>query len=74
MAGENDDDTPEGETEALLEQGEDSDEELAGEDEEEDEEDAAANAEAAQAIELVILPIACTNEGKGAPLAMGVQR
>lgn len=77
MAGENDDDTPEGEAEAFLEQGEDSDEELAGNDEEdeaEDEEDAAANAQAAEAIELVILPIACTNEGKGAPLAMGVQR
>ncbi len=29
---------------------------------------------AAAAIELVSLPIACTNEGKGAPLAMGVQR
>ncbi len=70
MAGENDD-TPEGETEAFLEQGdEDSDEAL----DEEDEEDAEASAEAAQSIELVILPIACTNEGKGAPLAMGVQR
>ncbi|MCB9756340.1 MAG: tetratricopeptide repeat protein [Myxococcales bacterium] len=29
---------------------------------------------AAAAIEFVSLPIACTNEGKGAPLAMGVQR
>jgi tetratricopeptide (TPR) repeat protein len=72
MAGENDDDTPGDATEAFLEQGsEDADEEL---DDEEDEEDAAASAEAAQSIELVILPIACTNEGKGAPLAMGVQR
>lgn len=71
MAGESDDNTPEGEPEAFLEQGdEDSDEIL----DEEDEEDAAASAEAAQSIELVILPIACTNEGKGAPLAMGVQR
>jgi len=30
--------------------------------------------EAAQAIDFVTLPIACTNEGKGAPLAMGIQR
>ena len=30
--------------------------------------------EAAQAIDFVCLPIACTNEGKGAPLAMGIQR
>src|SRR5690606_17819124 len=30
--------------------------------------------EAAQAIELVALPVACTNEGKGAPLGMGIQR
>ncbi|MCB9568421.1 MAG: tetratricopeptide repeat protein [Myxococcales bacterium] len=30
--------------------------------------------EAAKSIDLVVLPIACTNEGKGAPLAMGIQR
>jgi tetratricopeptide (TPR) repeat protein len=30
--------------------------------------------QAAQAIDFVCLPIACTNEGKGAPLAMGIQR
>jgi tetratricopeptide (TPR) repeat protein len=30
--------------------------------------------EAAAQIELVVLPLACVNEGKGAPLAMGVQR
>ena len=30
--------------------------------------------QAAQAIDFVALPIACTNEGKGAPLAMGIQR
>jgi tetratricopeptide (TPR) repeat protein len=30
--------------------------------------------QAAQAIDFVTLPIACTNEGKGAPLAMGIQR
>jgi tetratricopeptide (TPR) repeat protein len=29
---------------------------------------------AASEIELVVLPLACTNEGKGAPLSMGVQR
>jgi tetratricopeptide (TPR) repeat protein len=74
MAGENDDDTPGDETEAFLEQSEDSDEELDDEEGEDDEEDAAESAQAAESIELVILPIACTNEGKGAPLAMGVQR
>ncbi|MEE9385689.1 MAG: tetratricopeptide repeat protein [Nannocystaceae bacterium] len=30
--------------------------------------------EAAKGIEFVVLPLACTNEGKGAPLAMGLQR
>jgi len=30
--------------------------------------------EAANAIEFVCLPVACTQEGKGAPLAMGIQR
>jgi tetratricopeptide (TPR) repeat protein len=30
--------------------------------------------QAAQAIELVVLPVSCTNEGKGAPLGMGIQR
>lgn len=39
-----------------------------------DGDDAEAMQEAASTIELVILPIACTNEGRGAPLAMGVQR
>ncbi len=33
-----------------------------------------AMAKAASQIELVVLPIACVNEGKGAPLAMGIQR
>lgn len=47
-----------------------------GDDEDEDEgtDDEEAVAEAAAAIELVVLPIACTNEGKGAPLCMGIQR
>ena len=40
----------------------------------EGEDDPQAVAEAAADIKLVILPFACTNEGKGAPLAMGVQR
>ncbi len=30
--------------------------------------------EAAKMIDFVVLPIACVNEGKGAPLAMGIQR
>ncbi|MBL9101482.1 MAG: tetratricopeptide repeat protein [Myxococcales bacterium] len=30
--------------------------------------------QAAQTIDFVTLPVACTNEGKGAPLAMGIQR
>jgi tetratricopeptide (TPR) repeat protein len=73
MAGE-DDDTPEQETEAFVDQdGEGAEDEL-DEDEDDDEEEAAESAQAAQSIELVILPIACINEGKGAPLAMGVQR
>ncbi|MCR9165240.1 MAG: tetratricopeptide repeat protein [Nannocystaceae bacterium] len=40
----------------------------------EGEDDPEAVAQAAADIKLVILPFACTNEGKGAPLAMGVQR
>ncbi|HET6581938.1 MAG TPA: hypothetical protein VFG69_00800, partial [Nannocystaceae bacterium] len=49
---------------------------LAGDDDDEDDDDAdpEAVAQAAAAIELVILPIACTNDGKGAPLCMGIQR
>jgi tetratricopeptide (TPR) repeat protein len=30
--------------------------------------------EAAKGVEIVVLPVACINEGKGAPLGMGVQR
>ncbi|MEZ4452013.1 MAG: hypothetical protein R3B09_21295 [Nannocystaceae bacterium] len=67
MAG--DDDNQEFETdegEMMLEEGDDDgDEEGASEAEIE---------EAANTIDLVALPIACTNEGKGAPLAMGIQR
>ncbi len=44
-------------------------------DEDDDGDDSPAEMqEAAQAIEFVTLPVACTNEGKGAPLAMGIQR
>jgi hypothetical protein len=53
------------------------DEELEGaQDEEFDEEsdDPEVVQQAAAAIEFVVLPIACTNEGRGAPLAMGIQR
>ena len=56
-------------------QGEDAEHEEDDLDYDEDEdEDPEAIQEAAAAIELVVLPIACTNEGRGAPLAMGVQR
>lgn len=40
----------------------------------EGEDDPEVVAKAAADIKLVILPFACTNEGKGAPLAMGIQR
>lgn len=39
-----------------------------------DDEDPEVIERAAADIEFVVLPIACTNEGRGAPLAMGVQR
>lgn len=51
-----------------------------GDDDEDDEDPEVENAQlealqkAASEIELVVLPLACTNEGKGAPLSMGVQR
>lgn len=52
--------------------------ELMLDDGDEDEDGGAATAEeiqqAAQSIELVVLPVSCTNEGKGAPLGMGIQR
>jgi len=47
---------------------------IGAEDEEADGEGGEEAQSAAQNIELVILPLACTNEGKGAPLAMGIQR
>lgn len=39
-----------------------------------EQEQVAALQKAAAEIELVVLPLACINEGKGAPLSMGVQR
>lgn len=70
MAGEEDDKA--GSAPDLPDENADAnDEEAFGEDAEDDPE---LVQEAAAAIELVVLPIACTNEGKGAPLAMGVQR
>ncbi|MCX4245892.1 tetratricopeptide repeat protein [Paraliomyxa miuraensis] len=69
MAGE-DEQTPEPQTDDVPDELEDRDEDEL----EEDDEDDGESAQAAQSIELVILPIACTNEGKGAPLAMGIQR
>ncbi len=48
-----------------------------GDDDDDDDDgevDEASVAVAAAAIELVVLPIACTNDGKGAPLCMGIQR
>ncbi|MEM6992342.1 MAG: tetratricopeptide repeat protein [Myxococcota bacterium] len=68
MPGE-DDLTPD----ALDELDSDVDQDVIGDDDD-DEEDLEQAQSAAQNIELVILPIACVNEGKGAPLAMGVQR
>ena len=62
-----------GEDDTTPEELDDLDQDLIGDDEGDDEEIEQAES-AAQNIELVILPVACTNEGKGAPLAMGVQR
>jgi tetratricopeptide (TPR) repeat protein len=64
--GEPDDD---GDEELVLGAADDDDE-----GDEDDDADPAAVEAAAAAIELVVLPIACTNEGKGAPLCMGIQR
>ncbi len=65
------DDTQGGTDDELLAAPEgDEDEEMFNE----GEDDPEAVAQAAADIKLVILPFACTNEGKGAPLAMGVQR
>lgn len=61
-----DDDADDGDEEVVLAGGDD--------DEDEEDVDPEAVAQAAAAIELVILPIACTNDGKGAPLCMGIQR
>jgi tetratricopeptide (TPR) repeat protein len=68
MAGEQDD---------AFDPSEDSDDELVIDDSDEEAEHAEAEQQIVQAaamVELVILPMACTNEGKGAPLGMGIQR
>ena len=70
MAG--DDNTPETPEDELLEAGEDGDE--GDEDDASESEQLEALQKAASEIEIVVLPLACTNEGKGAPLSMGVQR
>lgn len=56
----------------LLTEGDDDEGE--DEDPEVENEQLEALQKAASEIELVVLPLACTNEGKGAPLSMGVQR
>ncbi|MBL4688178.1 MAG: tetratricopeptide repeat protein [Nannocystaceae bacterium] len=64
-----------GEDENTPDELDDLDPDAIGDDEEQDEDEDQEEAQsAAQGIELVILPIACINEGKGAPLAMGIQR
>lgn len=67
MAGE--DDIPGNDDD--LEMGPDAD---LDEEDGDDEADSEAVQQAAAEIEFVVLPIACTNEGRGAPLAMGIQR
>ena len=72
-------DQPPGEPEHDEPDGDDGDDQLVlgGDDEDDDDDNEVAEEEvaaAAAAIELVVLPIACTNDGKGAPLCMGIQR
>jgi tetratricopeptide (TPR) repeat protein len=72
MPGEDETNDPNDEQDAAATAAElDDEDDVDDDDDEVSEEDASA---AASAIELVILPVACINEGKGAPLAMGVQR
>lgn len=73
MAGEDETTFPGDELDAGILDEDDAD---AYEDDEDDEDasDPAQVQEAAAAIEFVILPVACTHEGRGAPLAMGIQR
>lgn len=70
MAGD-DDTTPETHDDELLGEAGEGDE---GDDDEGSNEQLEALQKAASEIEIVVLPLACTNEGKGAPLSMGVQR
>jgi tetratricopeptide (TPR) repeat protein len=69
MAG--DENTPADPNDELLMEGDDDEGE---EDPEVENAQLEALQKAAAEIELVVLPLACTNEGKGAPLSMGVQR
>lgn len=70
MAADDDTSTSDGETpEGMIDESE-GDELSEGEQDEQ----MAALQKAAEEIELVVLPLSCTNEGKGAPLSMGVQR
>jgi hypothetical protein len=72
MAG--DDDTQDFQTNDGLDGGELMLDEGDAEGEDGGEADGAQLQQAAQTIDFVALPIACINEGKGAPLAMGIQR
>src|SRR5690554_2448847 len=60
-------DGSDGSDELMIEEGDDEEVEAQNEQLE-------ALQKAAAEIELVVLPLSCTNEGKGAPLSMGVQR
>lgn len=71
MAGEDETTLPGDELDAGILEDDDAD---AYEDEDDDASDPAQVQEAAAAIDFVILPVACTHEGRGAPLAMGIQR
>jgi tetratricopeptide (TPR) repeat protein len=66
MAADDNDNTIDTDDEPAIEEGDPAQEAQA--------EQMAALQKAAAEIELVVLPLSCTNEGKGAPLSMGVQR
>ncbi|MFV8755269.1 tetratricopeptide repeat protein [Nannocystaceae bacterium ST9] len=72
MAG--DENTTADPNEELLNEGPDDEGDEGDEDPEVENAQLEALQKAAAEIELVVLPLACTNEGKGAPLSMGVQR
>jgi tetratricopeptide (TPR) repeat protein len=66
MAADDDDNRIDSDDEPAIEEGDPAQQAQA--------EQLAALQKAAAEIELVVLPLSCTNEGKGAPLSMGVQR